>query len=227
MADGLWDLARPAEPGSDIQLQAVRAFCGFVRSAEHVEVVRGLLDGTLELPGLTVDTDLRWDLVGAVAGADEDGSLRSEELVDAELARDDTASGQRAAAAALRRPARRRGQGGGVGRGSCPATCPTPCPRRPSAASPAPRSRSCSTGSSTATSTRCCRCGRSAPTRWRSSSSPGCTRPRWCARTCCERGDAWLAAHPDAPGGLRRLVLENRDGTARALRAHARDLAEA
>ena len=38
------------------------------------------------------------------------------------------------------------------------------------------------------------------------------------------RGDAWLASHPDAPAGLRRLVLENRDGTARSLRAHERDL---
>ncbi len=38
------------------------------------------------------------------------------------------------------------------------------------------------------------------------------------------RGDAWLAEHPDAPAGLRRLVLENRDGSARSLRAQERDL---
>ncbi len=40
-----------------------------------------------------------------------------------------------------------------------------------------------------------------------------------------ESGDAWLETHPDAPAGLRRLVLENRDGTARALRAQERDAA--
>jgi aminopeptidase N len=37
------------------------------------------------------------------------------------------------------------------------------------------------------------------------------------------RGDAWLTDHLEAPAGLRRLVLENRDSTARALRARARD----
>ena len=31
--------------------------------------------------------------------------------------------------------------------------------------------------------------------------------------------DGWLDAHPDAPGALRRLVLEQRDHLARDLRA--------
>ena len=34
---------------------------------------------------------------------------------------------------------------------------------------------------------------------------------------------AWLTAHPDAPAALRRLVAENRDPIARALRAQQRD----
>ncbi len=223
VADGLWDLARQAPPGSDIQLQAVRAFCGFVRSAEHVEVVRGLLAGTLELPGLTVDTDLRWDLVAAVAGADEDSSLRSADLVDAEQARDDTASGQRAAAAALaarptvdaKEQAWSRIMSGDL-------------PNAVSAATISGFSRS------------------PEPELFERFLDRyfDALLPQWHARTnemaqqfvtgmypsalvtadVVGRGDAWLAAHPDAPAGLRRLVLENRDSTARSLRAQERDL---
>jgi aminopeptidase N len=58
--------------------------------------VRALLDGTLTIEGLTVDTDLRWHLVTALtqAGAADDT------LVDAELERDDTDLGRRLAATA-------------------------------------------------------------------------------------------------------------------------------
>jgi aminopeptidase N len=35
--------------------------------------------------------------------------------------------------------------------------------------------------------------------------------------------EAWLSAHEEAPAALRRMVSENRDGVARALRAQARD----
>jgi aminopeptidase N len=38
-----------------------------------------------------------------------------------------------------------------------------------------------------------------------------------------DAADAWLAANDDAVPALRRLVLESRDGVARALRAQARD----
>ena len=40
-----------------------------------------------------------------------------------------------------------------------------------------------------------------------------------------EATDAFVAAHPDLPRGARRLVLEGRDGVARALRCQARDAA--
>ena len=40
-----------------------------------------------------------------------------------------------------------------------------------------------------------------------------------------DAADAWLAAHEDAVPALRRLVIESRDGVARALRAQARDAA--
>ncbi|HET9946371.1 MAG TPA: hypothetical protein VFR56_12035, partial [Actinomycetes bacterium] len=40
-----------------------------------------------------------------------------------------------------------------------------------------------------------------------------------------DAADAWLAAHEDAVPALRRLVIESRDGVARALRAQGCDAA--
>lgn len=58
----------------------------------------GLLDGTVVVDGLDVDTDFRWHVVGtlASAGADDDGAL-----VAAELELDPTDIGERRAASAL------------------------------------------------------------------------------------------------------------------------------
>ena len=95
-ADRLVDLVRAAEPGSDTQLQLVRTLAGRARTAAHLDVLSGLLDGTATLAGLTVDTDLRWDLLrGLVAGG-----RAGETEIAAALVADATASGERAAAAA-------------------------------------------------------------------------------------------------------------------------------
>ena len=87
---------RSAAPGSDLQLAWVRTLAAAARSPEHIAVLRGLLDGTGAVPGLTVDTDLRWTLLsslGAVGAADLPE-------IEAELERDPTAAGQRRAATA-------------------------------------------------------------------------------------------------------------------------------
>ena len=56
---------------------------------------------TLGLPGLTVDTDLRWRLVHALAAAGEvDAESVASPFIDAEAQRDPTAAGSRHAAAA-------------------------------------------------------------------------------------------------------------------------------
>jgi aminopeptidase N len=93
-ASGVHRLAHGAEPGSDEQLAFTRAWVAVAASPEHVDEVAGLLDGSVELPGLVVDTDLRWLLLQRLvvvgrAGADE---------IEAELASDDTAAGHRHAA---------------------------------------------------------------------------------------------------------------------------------
>ncbi|MGQ0624563.1 MAG: aminopeptidase N [Sporichthyaceae bacterium] len=86
-----------AEPGSDLQLLWARTFAGIARDGEHLAVLSALLDGSSTLAGLTIDTDLRWALLTRLVstGAADAGA------VDRELDRDDTAAGQRNAAAAL------------------------------------------------------------------------------------------------------------------------------
>ncbi|MFE3023009.1 aminopeptidase N [Nocardia tengchongensis] len=103
-ADRLLELARAAGAGSDHQLAFVNALTGSLLSPQHVQVLRQLHAEDPEgagLPGLTVDTDLRWRITQALAAAgaiDSDGVETP--LIDAELARDDTAAGRRQAAAA-------------------------------------------------------------------------------------------------------------------------------
>ncbi|MBX7265596.1 aminopeptidase N [Micromonospora sp. Llam7] len=83
-----------AEPGSGFQLAWARAYVSAARSGEDLAVLRGWLDGPQVTAGLTIDTELRWSVLQAlvangVAGAPE---------VEAELATDRTASGEREAA---------------------------------------------------------------------------------------------------------------------------------
>ncbi|MBB5785628.1 aminopeptidase N [Jiangella mangrovi] len=94
-AAALRQLAGSAEPGSDRQLAFTRAWVAAAASDEHVAEIRALLDGDEALlPGLVMDTDLRWALLQrlVVLGAAGD------DAVDAELERDNTATGQRQAA---------------------------------------------------------------------------------------------------------------------------------
>ena len=95
MASALRDLLHDAPAGSDTQLAYVRAFAGVAISADDLALLAGLLDGSVVLDGLTVDTDLRWSLLWrlvsrGVCGKDE---------IDVELARDATDAGERHAAA--------------------------------------------------------------------------------------------------------------------------------
>jgi aminopeptidase N len=107
--DALLDLARESAPGSDHQLAFVNALCASVLSPHHIAVLSTLLDNepaAVNMPGLVVDTDLRWRIVTALAAAgavDADGPETP--FIDAEAERDPTAAGKRhAAAAAAARP---------------------------------------------------------------------------------------------------------------------------
>ncbi|MEZ0354796.1 aminopeptidase N [Mycobacterium sp. SA01] len=108
-ADRLLDLARESSPGSDHQLAFVNALCSSVLQLHHVAVLATLLDNEpaeVNLPGLVIDTDLRWRIVTALAASgDIDGDGVQTPFLDAEAQRDPTAAGRRhAAAAAAARP---------------------------------------------------------------------------------------------------------------------------
>ncbi|MFE9104965.1 aminopeptidase N [Actinomadura geliboluensis] len=95
LAGTLADLAREAEPGSDLQLAYTQAFTASAVSDEHLAFVQGLLDGSQTLVGLTVDTDLRWALLRRLVVTGRAGEAE----IDAEHERDRTAAGERHAAA--------------------------------------------------------------------------------------------------------------------------------
>ncbi|MBF4565233.1 aminopeptidase N [Plantibacter sp. MCCC 1A11337] len=96
VGDALWTLAQEAEAGSDAQFQFVKFFAALASTPEHGEHLRALRDGSAALPGLEIDTDLRWELLeGLVLLGLADGSD-----IDAALAEDNTANGAQAAARA-------------------------------------------------------------------------------------------------------------------------------
>jgi len=94
MASALRDLLQTAPAGSDAQLAYVRAFAGVATSADDLALLARLLDGSVLLDGLSVDTDLRWALLGRLVSRGAAGTAE----IDAELARDATDAGERHAA---------------------------------------------------------------------------------------------------------------------------------
>lgn len=94
VGDGLWELATGAHAASDAQFQFVKFFASIASTAPHVQTLRGLLDGSVTLEGLTIDTDLRWELLEGLA---LNGEL-SEAEIEAALQADNTSNGQQAAA---------------------------------------------------------------------------------------------------------------------------------
>ncbi|HUY60415.1 MAG TPA: M1 family metallopeptidase, partial [Candidatus Dormibacteraeota bacterium] len=85
-----------AAPSSDRQLTWTRALISAARTPAALATIAGLLDGTTVVPGLTVDTDLRWRIIGTLLAQGAAGA----ELADAELVRDRTDEGRRRALAA-------------------------------------------------------------------------------------------------------------------------------
>jgi aminopeptidase N len=107
---GMRRLVEESEPGSDHQLTFVKAFIGTTgkrvppssyggaaRSADGLDFLEGLLDGSVVLDGLEVTADIRWAALTALAAhgrADRDRVLEERD-------RDNTISGWERAAAAL------------------------------------------------------------------------------------------------------------------------------
>ncbi|GGH39006.1 aminopeptidase N [Microbacterium album] len=219
VADSLWELAQGAEAGSDAQLQFVTAFASAASTPAQWETVRRLRDGEIALEGLTVDTDLAWQLLVSLAA----GGAADDAAIDDALAADNTAKGAEFAAQAR-------------------AAIPTPEAKAKAWASLVERDelpnslvRSAATGFVHPASRHLLR----------EYVAPyfGMLVPIWESRTfkiaeyLCELlypaplADAalleatrtWLGENPEAPAALRRIVLEGLAGVERALAAQARD----
>ena len=96
LASALIEALSKTEPGSDHQLAFVKNIASIARTKEHISLISGWLEGSTTPAGLVIDTDLRWQLVARLVAL---GAL-PETAIDEELARDDTAGGQRIAASA-------------------------------------------------------------------------------------------------------------------------------
>ncbi len=88
-------LLRSAEPGSDHQLAWAQLLGWTATSGEQLDLLTELLDGTAQVPGLAVDTELRWRLLARLAATGRAGQPE----IDAELERDATDAGRRHATA--------------------------------------------------------------------------------------------------------------------------------
>ncbi|MFE3823931.1 aminopeptidase N [Streptomyces sp. NPDC059092] len=91
LAQGALRELRTAEPGSQHQLTWARFFAAVAETEADLQLLRGLLEGTAKIDGLSVDQELRWAFLEPLAAHGQ----ADEAAIDAELARDDTASGKR------------------------------------------------------------------------------------------------------------------------------------
>ena len=223
-ADTLWQLTLDAEPGSDNQLQFVKAFAGLASTDAQLDSLQSLLDDKLHLEGLPIDADLAWDILsGLVAGGRAD-----ETAIDALLTKDATASGQRRAAHAR-------------------AALPTAAGKRAAwdaLINPKPGEELPNAIQFEATS------GFNRANDWKLLEPYADEYFAMLRRTYTERtnetaqnlieglypielagrvadlqdkADAWLAANEDAHDALKRMVIEGRDSVRRALEAQVRD----
>ncbi|WP_432109948.1 aminopeptidase N [Streptomyces sp. AA1529] len=210
---------RQAEPGSGHQLAWARFLAAVASREEEQRLLQGLLAGTARIDGLAVDQELRWTILGALTAA----GLADEEAVDAELARDDTASGKRHQV-------------------RCLAARPSAAVKAQAWASvvesdalsnslvEATISGFAQPGQAELTAPYTARYFEMLETVWATRSieiGMAVVRGLFPAtqgdQVTLDAADAWLTGHPDAAPALRRLVAEARDDLARALRAQRAD----
>lgn len=94
VANRLWDMTQAAEAGSDRQYQFLKSFAQSACTSEHAEILSGLLDGSIELPGRALDTDLQWEVLGGLVLTGNAGDTE----IAAQREADNTSNGHQAAA---------------------------------------------------------------------------------------------------------------------------------
>jgi aminopeptidase N len=230
LVDAAAEELHAAAPGSDQQLAWARTLATLSRTdASQLALLRGMLGGTAAVPGLAVDAELRWSLWHALAAH----GMANEADLDAELARDTTASGRAGHATALA--------------------------ARPDAAVKAAAWDAAVWGmelSNQLLSATIAGFNTGAEELLDPFVEPyfSCLETVWAERSIeiasrivrglypasrdlaradgspeehpvIVRTDAWLAAHPDAPRALRRIIIEQRSHLHRALTAQSASLA--
>jgi len=219
VGDTLWTLAQGAAPGSDLQLQLVKYFALLASTPDHVAPLRGLIDGSTVLDGLTIDTDLRWELLEGLVllGAADDAEI------DATLAQDDTATGRQAAARA--RAARSTAEAKEAAFASIVDT-----PDVPNAIIRSTAAGFVHVTDPAVLEPMVARYVDSLLSIWESRSYhiaeeliEGLYPAPFASTELRDAVRGWLDAHPDAPAALRRLVVEQLSDTERALAAQTVD----
>ncbi|MDH6125136.1 aminopeptidase N [Kitasatospora sp. GP82] len=219
LAEGALRELRAAAPGSDHQLAWARFLAQTAGTDEHLQLLRGLLNGSARIDGLEVDQDLRWSLWLALAS---NGAANADEL-NAELTADNTASGKQhltACLAALPTAEAKAAAWSAV----------IDSDELPNALVEAQISGFNQPGQRELTAGYTDRYFGLLEDIWAQRSIEIAMRivggffPRYQTdeQTLAD-ADAWLTGHPSAAPALRRLVLECRDDLARALRAQACD----
>ncbi|MGX5680072.1 aminopeptidase N [Schumannella luteola] len=221
VGDGLWTLAQRAAAASDAQFQFVKFFASIASTPAHVEALRGLLDGSIALDGLEIDTDLRWELLeGLVLN-----NAATDAEIEAALQADNTSNGQQAAARAR-------------------ATFPTPEAKAAAFDSLADSDALSNaivravtmgyqhTNDPSSLASQVAPYFAALTTIWDSRSYKiaehfilGLYPTPLASQELADATTAWLDANAAAPAALRRLVIENLAGVERALKAQSRDTA--
>ncbi|MGW3010753.1 aminopeptidase N [Streptomyces sp. NPDC001219] len=219
LAEGALRELRLAEPGSGHQLTWARHFAALATTPADLQLLQGLLDGTAKIDGLDVDQELRWTLLEPLAAH----GAADEAVLAAELARDDTASGKRHQVRCLAaRPS------AGVKAQAWAAVVESDAlsnalVEATLAGFAQPQQREL-------LAPYAARYFAEIERVWRERSieiAMDVVRglfPSWqVERATLDAADHWLAGHEGAAPALRRMVLEERDDLARALRAQACD----
>ncbi|GAB3072740.1 aminopeptidase N [Intrasporangium mesophilum] len=219
LSASLRTLADAAEPGSDAQFQLVEAWANTTADRADEARLRALLAGEESLPGLGVDTELRWTFTKALAAL---GVLGADEL-QSELDRDPTSTGKErhAEALAARPTAEAKADawakaveqnvlpnqmveaiGAGFRRSADVSLLEPYVAKYHDMLVDAWAERSVAIGERVV---------------------QGFYPFALASTELKDASDTWLARHPDAQAGLVRTVSENRDTIARALAAQERD----
>jgi aminopeptidase N len=219
LADGVQQLMNEAENGSDSQLQLLRAFAAAARTDEQLEHVRRMLDSAEPVHGIAIDTDLRWHLLHQLVAAGKVG----DDAIDRELDRDNTATGRRQAAGAL--AARPRADAKEEAWSSI-----LDSDDLPNAIQTAVIGGFSRPGQEDLIRPFVGRYFESLTRIWSERTNEtaqsiviGLFPTLLAEQATVEAADGWLESQADAVPALRRLVIEGRDGVARALRAQARE----